>query len=378
MAAKFTATTVLASADVGADAPNFPAMTLSGAHNDSTTTITLTATVLATWPTAGWVLIDSEIVKYTGKAGATLTSCTRGDQGTTAASHSDAASVYPVITKTQYNQIVADLIAVENWMGASANIASATPDLSVMTGHYAQITGTTAITAFGTVSRGRVAILEFAGILTLTHNATSLIMRSGANATTAAGDIYAFVSEGAGNWREIWHLNTAVSGASILDSVISDTTNSGSSAETTMYTKSIAGNTIGATGRVRLTIWGDYLQNNTGNYTMKVKFGATTVATSPGTAPANSASRYVWFMTVVLQNTATGTQRFGGILQSHVGLATGWAGTGAGLSGFGGLIYGTSSIDTTAAATLAITVQNSTASVNQDFVVHGAFLELMP
>ena len=38
----------------------------------------------------------------------------------------------------------------------------------------------------------------------MTHNATSLILQGSTNLATAAGDIVAFISEGSGNWREVW------------------------------------------------------------------------------------------------------------------------------------------------------------------------------
>ena len=44
-------------------------------------------------------------------------------------------------------------------------------------------------------------MLVFDGILTLAHNATSLILPGAANIPTAAGDTAILVSEGSGNWR---------------------------------------------------------------------------------------------------------------------------------------------------------------------------------
>lgn len=83
-----------------------------------------------------------------------------------------------------------------------ADIASAsTTDLSTATGLRVDITGTTTITAFGTLTAGMWKVLKFTGILTLTYNATSLITPTAANITTAAGD-YAFVTSlGSGNWE---------------------------------------------------------------------------------------------------------------------------------------------------------------------------------
>ncbi len=83
-----------------------------------------------------------------------------------------------------------------------ANIASAsTVDLSAATGDVVNITGTTTITSLGTVSAGMRVWIVFGGALTLTHNATSLILPGGANITTAAGDVACFESLGSGNWR---------------------------------------------------------------------------------------------------------------------------------------------------------------------------------
>lgn len=82
-----------------------------------------------------------------------------------------------------------------------ANIASAgTTNIGAATGNYVNITGTTNITAFDTVQAGIRRILNFNGILTLTYNATSLILPTSANIVTAAGDIATFVSLGSGNW----------------------------------------------------------------------------------------------------------------------------------------------------------------------------------
>src|SRR5574343_654088 len=70
-----------------------------------------------------------------------------------------------------------------------SDIASAgTTDIGAVAGSYHDITGTTTITSLGTVSAGIRKTLQFDGALTLTHNATSLILPGGANITTAAGD----------------------------------------------------------------------------------------------------------------------------------------------------------------------------------------------
>lgn len=85
----------------------------------------------------------------------------------------------------------------------STNIASATTtDLSTATGNSVTITGTTTITGLGTVQAGTTIKATFSGILTLTHNATSLILPNATtDITTAVGDSAIFVSLGSGNWK---------------------------------------------------------------------------------------------------------------------------------------------------------------------------------
>lgn len=83
-----------------------------------------------------------------------------------------------------------------------ATIASAaTTDLGTVSSQNVTVTGTTTITSFGTVAAGTFRRLVFSGILTLTHNATSLILPQGGNVVTAAGDSLEAVSLGSGNWR---------------------------------------------------------------------------------------------------------------------------------------------------------------------------------
>ena len=86
-----------------------------------------------------------------------------------------------------------------------ADIPSAAT-LRLLDGSYFHVTGTTGITRISARPEGDLVILEFDGILTITHNATNLILKGGLNITTAAGDVVLFISEGDGNWRVIARL----------------------------------------------------------------------------------------------------------------------------------------------------------------------------
>jgi hypothetical protein len=83
---------------------------------------------------------------------------------------------------------------------AWADVASAATTNLSATSSNVRITGTTTITSFGTADSGLMRNLRFAAALTLTHNASSLILPGGANITTAAGDTAVAISLGSGNW----------------------------------------------------------------------------------------------------------------------------------------------------------------------------------
>lgn len=110
-----------------------------------------------------------------------------------------------------------------------ADLASAaTVDLGTATGIWVHVTGTTTITGLGTVAAGALRFVTFDGALTLTHNATSLILPTGANITTAAGDTALFASEGSGNWRCLgyWRKNGQPLVAGAASEPVSALTNS--------------------------------------------------------------------------------------------------------------------------------------------------------
>jgi uncharacterized cupin superfamily protein len=83
------------------------------------------------------------------------------------------------------------------------------------------ISGTTTITSLGT-SVNKIRFVRFSGILTLTHNATTLILPGAANITTANGDTAVFSSDGSGNWR-CYSYQRATGGSVVSSSIPSDT-----------------------------------------------------------------------------------------------------------------------------------------------------------
>ena len=139
-----------------------------------------------------------------------------------------------------------------------SDIASATTtDLGAVVGLMHDITGTTTITGLGTVSAGVWKIIKFEGALTLTHNATSLILPGAGNITTVAGDVGIFMSEGSGNWRCLAWLPTSMSyyekgtKAVTFAASTSGTITILSTADTVTYSK--VGRDVTVRGRVEVT-----------------------------------------------------------------------------------------------------------------------------
>ncbi len=89
-----------------------------------------------------------------------------------------------------------------NFSQADVTVASATTtNIGAAASDNVIISGTTTITGLGTVAAGTRRHCRFSGVLTLTHNATSLILpNGGANIATGAGDRMIAESLGSGNW----------------------------------------------------------------------------------------------------------------------------------------------------------------------------------
>ena len=121
-----------------------------------------------------------------------------------------------------------------------SDVASASA-LTLGDGNYFDITGTTTITSITTKAVGTVIKLHFDGILTLTHHATNLILPSGANITTAAGDEAEFVEYASGDWRCTSY--TRASGEAVVSSGITEGTKQASTSGTTIDFTSIPAGT---------------------------------------------------------------------------------------------------------------------------------------
>jgi len=91
-------------------------------------------------------------------------------------------------------------------MAARVTVASATSTpIGAAASNNVTVSGVATITSFDNVSDGILRWVTFSGILTLTYNATSLILPGAATITTAAGDSALFQSLGSGNWKCLFY-----------------------------------------------------------------------------------------------------------------------------------------------------------------------------
>ena len=70
---------------------------IDGDITSSDSTISITGSTGANFPSSGYIIINSEVITYTGVSTDDLTGCTRGVLGTTAAAHSDGDDVHTTI-----------------------------------------------------------------------------------------------------------------------------------------------------------------------------------------------------------------------------------------------------------------------------------------
>lgn len=116
---------------------------------------------------------------------------------------------------------------------ASTSVSSGTPDFST-SGNVVSLSGTATANTLGTVQAGFIGIIHYGIAITLTHNATSRILPTGTNITTAAGDCEIVLSLGSGNYRTIAYMRA--SGAALVGAAASQATMEAASSTTDFTT----------------------------------------------------------------------------------------------------------------------------------------------
>jgi len=84
---------------------------LNGTINSSVTTIVVVSTT--GFGATGTILIDSELITYSGKTSTNFTGCVRGVSGTTAAAHTTGATVYDALTFNGWGQAASSAVGTQ-------------------------------------------------------------------------------------------------------------------------------------------------------------------------------------------------------------------------------------------------------------------------
>lgn len=171
--------------------------------------------------------------------------------------------------------------------------------------------------------------------------------------------------------------------ATVLDRDVTQAEVVSNNTEVTVYSFSVPGNTLGTNKAIRITIFGDYL-NNSGapsDLTVRYKYGATTFAAPAFPAVAASASRRAY------RSVGGGGSLLFAVNATNAQMGTVFDGLGApgALTGgsssdqyavFGGH-HTTVAEDSTVAKTLAITIQHSVSAATISFRLHVVIVELV-
>jgi trimeric autotransporter adhesin len=179
-----------------------------------------------------------------------------------------------------------------------ADVASATVLPLIEDGNYFDVTGTVTVTSFADLGgAGTVIILQFDAACILTHHVTNLILPTGGNITTAAGDHAIFVNYASGDYRCVNYQRkdgTALVGGDVtkvgtpVNNQVGVWTSDGNLEGDSKLT--FDGTTLGVTGGATfsgiLTL-GSTLSNGTYTYTLPGATGTLALTSDVTTAVAN-------------------------------------------------------------------------------------------
>ena len=182
-----------------------------------------------------------------------------------------------IATQADVNLAIRDTTALSNRISLlntvqGANVASAdTINLLTTTGNYVNVTGTTTIRGLSPSASANASIIgarrvvNFNGALTLTYNATTLILPGSANITTVAGDCAEFVYLGGVSWVCINYTKRTWTGTGSVMLAASPST-----------TGTLTAAAITASGTISMTGGTVTLGSSTGASTVGLGTGATT------------------------------------------------------------------------------------------------------
>lgn len=187
------------------------------------------------------------------------------------------------------------ILFIGNLLNAEQTLASATTtNLGNTGGNIISITGTTTITGLGSSASASnpFYITRFTGALTLTYNATNLIIPGAVNYTTTAGDVFMWKYEGSGNWRCVGY--SLISGKTLVGNSVTYNSVSGCLLAAIAGTSTTATITVGS-GQAADSANSVYITS--AGYSWAVTNGNAINGYSGGTTLPNSSTIHMYICT---------------------------------------------------------------------------------
>lgn len=157
-----------------------------------------------TYPNEWWFDTTNDILKIRDEANANWVNAF-SLVGTTWIPYSNGA-VLGTIANLAYAAINQNLtMSAKHVAFATTAVSSGTPDFSA-SGNVVTLSATATANTLGTVQAGFIGVVHYGVAITITHNAGSRILPTGANITTTVGDVEIVLSLGSGNWRTISYM----------------------------------------------------------------------------------------------------------------------------------------------------------------------------
>lgn len=166
--------------------------------------------------------------------------------------------------------------------------------------------------------------------------------------------------------------------AGVLDRDVTTTDVVSTTTETTVYSFSVPGGTLGTNRALRLTVIGDFLQNASDDIVVRVKYGGTVIGSLTTGAFPNSANRSALTVVCLLsaQNATNAQVAMTTITISGDDTATGLGG-GQSSTGIGASVHNALAIDSTVDQTLLVSFQHDVVSASASARALAVHLEVL-
>lgn len=164
----------------------------TGGTTSSATTINVGSTTGA--PVDGVCVIEDEAIAYTGATATTITGCTRGFDGTTAASHAEGVPVYfDSIVADHHNVHTEAIVAVETKLGSGSSTPTSSAFLKgtgTGTSGWSTLTSGEVTTALGFTPATNTHTHSFPAVWVATDTATVAAASNGSLTVTCPSATY--------------------------------------------------------------------------------------------------------------------------------------------------------------------------------------------